>query len=435
MQVGFTDPQGPKRWRMLPYLAALFVFSLGAFVPFIEAPFSTALVLLAFTLFNVVGLFQPRQQTARNAELVLGPGFVEVKQAGSRNQKIRAKDITGGTSARTKQGTFAFTVQLKNRDQPVTIELRNEEELIRLRHALGVGHGGFGTVAWTSQVDSNARTAATGRVMGSIGFGVMTLLQLLMSDHQAANGLCGFIGMFAGIGMLLGLVGLFSRASDPTVVMAWDGLKLKSVRGWFALPYGMLANLEDHKRGLIFHLPPPHPPVGVEKSPAVIGGLSLQDRQTLIAQITSAAQRARGLGPQKDDVRGRVDQLRRNGESPRDWLTRLDMAGQMLAAGSGYRGNTLDAEDLWAILEDPEAEPELRAAAARVLRHSTVPEARVRIEAAVAAVRDEATNKRLRIAVRDDLDGASQELAFLDASDRIDANPAMRQQFYPPPFR
>lgn len=422
MQVGFTDPQGPKRWRVLPYAAAVLSFVLGAFAPF-GPGLSAGLVLLAFALVNAAGLFRFRQQTPRNVELVLGPGFVEIKRAGTRNQKIRAKDITGGTTARTKNG-FVFSLQLKNRDQPVTLELGSEADLLRLRHALGVGHSGFGTVAWTTQIDSNARTAAVGRTMGAFGFGMMALLQAV-ADRDTAIGLSVMIGMFAGIGMLLGLVGLVSRASDPTVVMAWDGLKLKSMRGWFALPYGMLAHLEDHRRGLIFHLPPPHPPVGVEKSLPLVGGLSAADRATLIAQITSAAQRARGLGPQKDDVRGRIDQLRRNGESPRDWLTRLDMAGQMLATGSGYRGNTLDADDLWAILEDPEAEPELRAAAARVLRHSPRPETRVRIDAAVAAVRDENTNKRLRIAVRDDLDGASQELAFLDANERMESSPAM----------
>ena len=102
---------------------------------------------------------------------------------------------------------------------------------------------------------------------------------------------------------------------------------------------------------------------------------------------------------------------------------------------AGQRGNTLDAEDLWAILEDPEAEPELRAAAARVLRHSTHADARVRIENAVAAVRDDATNKRLRIAVRDDLDGASQELAFLDANERLEAGNPMMMQQRPPMYR
>src|SRR4051812_842070 len=125
MQIGFSDPHGPKRWRLLPYVAALASFALGAFLP-LPGSFSAGFVLLAFALFNLVGLFQPRQKTPRNAELVLGPGFVEVKRAGTRNQKIRAKDITGGTSARTKNG-FVFTMQLKNRDQPVTLELRTED--------------------------------------------------------------------------------------------------------------------------------------------------------------------------------------------------------------------------------------------------------------------------------------------------------------------
>jgi len=39
--------------------------------------------------------------------------------------------------------------------------------------------------------------------------------------------------------------------------------------------------------------------------------------------------------------------------------------------------------------------------------------------AAVAAVRDDATNRRLRIAIRDDVDNASQELAVLDAQEPL----------------
>jgi hypothetical protein len=93
-------------------------------------------------------------------------------------------------------------------------------------------------------------------------------------------------------------------------------------------------------------------------------------------------------------------------------------------SSAGYRGHTLDTEDLWAILEDPEAEADLRAAAARVLRHSQKPETRQRIDAAVAAVRDDVTNRRLRIAIRDDVDNASQELAMLDAQE---PQPHLRQ--------
>jgi hypothetical protein len=54
-----------------------------------------------------------------------------------------------------------------------------------------------------------------------------------------------------------------------------------------------------------------------------------------------------------------------------------------------------------------------------VLRHLPRPETRTRIDAAVAAVRDEAVTKKLRIAIRDDVDGASHELATLDAQEGV----------------
>jgi hypothetical protein len=217
------------------------------------------------------------------------------------------------------------------------------------------------------------------------------------------------------VGAVLGFAELMERGRQPTIVMASEGLRLKTRLGWFALPYDGVQNVDDEPRGFVFNVPPPYHTVAVEQLSAMMGGLGQSDRGTVVAQIMAAALRARGLGPHKQDVSGRVEVLRRHGESPRDWLVRLDMAGQMLAAGSGYRGNTLDAEDLWSVLEDPEAEADLRAAAARILRHA--PNTKVRIDAAVAAVRDEATSKRLRVAIADDLDAASQELAFLDATD------------------
>lgn len=428
MRVGFTDPQGLKRWRIAPYALPLLAF-IGTFLPYESGYVTATMLFMSALLFNLVGMLPLQQMKPRNAELVCGAGFIQIKNAGTRNQKIHAKDITGGTSARTKRG-FLFTMQVRGRLQPVTLELETEEDLAKVRHALGVGHGGFGTVAWATQSDSNGRTAFTGRLIAAISAALMILTIFSVSSTDAAIALSSMIGMVGGIAALIGFFGLFSRPPDPTVVMAWDGLKLKSVRGWFALPYNMLANVDDQARGFVFQLPPPHPPVGVERSSPLMGGLSEADRRVLTAQIGSAAQRARGLGPHKDDVRGRVDQLRRNGESPRDWLVRLDMAGQMLSSGSGYRGNTLDLEDLWAILEDPEAEPDLRAAAARVLRHSPKPETKVRIDAAVAAVRDDRTNQRLRIAIRDDLDGASQELAYLDATERSSQQQAASPRRY-----
>jgi small-conductance mechanosensitive channel len=210
--------------------------------------------------------------------------------------------------------------------------------------------------------------------------------------------------------------------------MAAEGLRIQTKQGWFTVPYDHVLGIEPVRGALRFRVPPPYHFVDVETAGALIGaGLGPDDRDALIKQIMSASARARGLGTSKNDVSGRIDVLRRNGESPRDWLARLDMAGRMLESSTaGYRGHTLDTEDLWAVLEDPDAEGDLRAAAARVLRHSQKPETRQRIDAAVAAVRDDATNRRLRIAIRDDVDNASQELAVLDAQEGQEMQQAAR---------
>lgn len=412
---------------MAPYALPILMFLFAVFGPIHDVA-ATLTGVTAIALFNIIGLFGMRQRTPRAAELECGPGYVEVKRSGSRNQRIHAKDITGATTARTSTGLL-LTLQHGKRDQPITIEVGSDAEAEKIRHALGIGHGGFGTIAWRTQSDNTLRAAYVGRLLAA-GIALLTIGVTLGVSHEAGLAVGVLLGQFGLVGAALGLVGLASKGGEPSVVMGAEGLRLKTPRGWFALPYDAVQRVEDHHRGLVFSVPAPYFTIAVERVSPTIGGPSERERNVIVSQIMAATQRARGMGPQKDDVTGRVDMLRRNGESPRDWLVRLDMAGQMLSAGPGYRGNTLDAQDLWAILEDPEAEPELRAAAARVLRHAPTPDARVRIDAAVAAVRDESTNRRLRIAIQDDLDGASQELASLDATE-----PRRQHMSMPPPMR
>lgn len=412
---------------MAPYALPILMFLFAVFGPIHDVA-ATLTGVTAIALFNIIGLFGMRQRTPRAAELECGPGYVEVKRSGSRNQRIHAKDITGATTARTSTGLL-LTLQHGKRDQPITIEVGSDAEAEKIRHALGIGHGGFGKIAWRTQSDNTLRAAYVGRLLAA-GIALLTIGVTLGVSHEAGLAVGLLLGQFGLVGAALGLVGLASKGAEPSVVMGAEGLRLKTPRGWFALPYDAVQRVEDHHRGLVFSVPAPYFTIAVERVSPTIGGPSERERNVIVSQIMAATQRARGMGPQKDDVTGRVDMLRRNGESPRDWLVRLDMAGQMLSAGPGYRGNTLDSQDLWAILEDPEAEPELRAAAARVLRHAPTPDARVRIDAAVAAVRDESTNRRLRIAIQDDLDGASQELASLDATE-----PRRQHMSMPPPMR
>ena len=429
MRVAFSDPQGSRAWRVLPYAGpvALFVLALlGGIVGPVSAATTAFTATLAVTLFHLVGILPLRQGRTRTGDLETGPGYVELKNVGGRSQRIDARSIIGGTTARTSKGIL-FTLAHAKRDQPITIEVTSEADAERIRHALGIGHGGFGSVGWRTVPSASAKTGFWGRLLTFFIGSVICALGFFVS-HETGGIAALALGQFAFLTMILSLVGYFGRQGAPSVVMAAEGLRLQTKQGWFTVPYDHVLAVETSPDGLRFRVPPPYHTVYVETAGNLVGaGLGPDDRDALIKQIMSASARARGLGTSKNDVTGRVDVLRRNGETPRDWLARLDMAGRMLEASTaGYRGHTLDTEDLWAVLEDPEAEADLRAAAARVLRHSPKPETRTRIDAAVAAVRDDSTNRRLRIAIRDDVDNASQELAMLDAQD---ARPQMRMNY------
>ncbi len=425
MRVAISDPQGARAWRLAPHAGPVVLFLFGLFGPLAGVP-SALLATLGIALFFGVGLVPLRQRRRKTAELEAGPGYVDIRHAGTRSQRIDARSIVGGTTARTATGVL-FTLAHAKRDQPITIEVESDADAERIRQSLGIGHGGFGTVGWRTVPSAAAKTGFWGQLFTLLIGATIAGLGFFVS-HEAAGMAALMLGQFAFLSVILSLVGFFGKSSTQSVVMTAEGLRIQTKQGWFTLPYDHVLGIEPVRGALRFRVPPPYHAVDVEMSGTLLGtGLRPDDRDALIKQIMSASARARGLGASKNDVSGRVDVLRRNGESPRDWLARLDMAGRMLETSTaGYRGHTLDTEDLWAVLEDPDAEGDLRAAAARVLRHSQKPETRQRIDAAVAAVRDDATNRRLRIAIRDDVDNASQELAVLDAQEGQEMQQAAR---------
>lgn len=418
------DAQGPRRWRFLPYVVPILLLVGAIFAQFLDGGVRGLMFAFSVMLGSIIGLVPQRQQKKRDAELVCGPGYVEIQKAGTRSQRVHAKQVYGATTARTRNG-ISLVLAHSERDEPIVIEVADEGEADQVRKALGIGHGGFGTIAWRTVMGSQRKGALVGKVLALFSTAMITGAALWGSwDAKILSST--FLGMFGAAGVIFSIVDWLTHSAEPTVIMAPEGLRLRTTRGWFLLPYHQILGVEVEHDHLFFKVPEPWFQVAVPINGSLFGtGLSEEDRAALVAQIRSASERARGLGPQKHDPSARLDPLRRNGASVREWLERLDMAGQMLAQSTaGYRGNTLEPEDLWAILEDPEAETELRAAAARVLRHSNLPETRVRIDAAVAAVREASANKRLRVATSDDLEAASLELAQLEAEEAKNRLPA-----------
>ena len=138
-----------------------------------------------------------------------------------------------------------------------------------------------------------------------------------------------------------------------------------------------------------------------------------EERAHLVAQILSAASRARGEGPLPPTLPAPLARLAPKGESERAWLQRIDAAAASIASAEAYRGSDLDPRDLWAALESPDAPARVRAAAARVLARVAPDEAKTRVAQVLASDRDPRACACIRVALEEDVETAARELEAL----------------------
>ncbi|MDB4936256.1 MAG: hypothetical protein JWP87_3228, partial [Labilithrix sp.] len=268
MRVAFSDPQGARPWRMAPYAGPLALFVFACFGP-LEGVTAVLTAVLATALFHLVGIMPFRQGLLRTAELETGPGFITIKNAGTRSQRIDARAIIGGTTARTGKGIL-FTLSHAKRDQPITIEVESDADAERIRHALGIGHGGFGSVGWRTVPSSSAKTGFWGRLITFVIGAIICGLGFFVS-HEAAGIVGLMLGQFAFLSMILSLVGYFGRSAPPSVVMAAEGLRVQTKQGWFTVPYDHVLGVEPVRGALRFLVPPPYHFVDVDTTGTLMG--------------------------------------------------------------------------------------------------------------------------------------------------------------------
>lgn len=409
MRAKVFDPVGPPLYRALPWLLAPLAFVAACALPVGDA--ATFCLFIASGLFVSLTPFIPPRIAPSEAELEFHPGYVAIKKGGRKNQKIRAKDILGATTALVPDGVLLTLNHKKRKNVPIQIIVKSLDEVKKVRDALGIGHDGFGTVFFSTEAQTGRVGDAALRGIGALGFVAAAAV------HFAASG-DGYIGIvvMAIISTLIGLLVKASGASSvaPYVAMRADGVHVFGPLGWRVVPYAAIAGIEEQPEGIAIVLHPPYPPVFVKAKPTAFmyQGLSREERTLAVAQLLSASQRAHGAAPPKPGTTTRVDILKRNGDAPRAWLARLDVAAQTVGNQS-YRGGSLDEADLWTILEDPDGDVEMRAASARLLKDRS-PDARLRVDTIIGAVRQEEAQKRIRIALTDDLESAGRELETLE---------------------
>ncbi len=298
-------------------------------------------------------------------------------------------DLTTAASLTSLAIAWAFAggvlrPRLRSREATVAIERR----AIRVSRA-GVLSQRVGAndvvAATTSHVEGGVRLALVRSWLGD------SPLEIQVASEQDAERLRRALGIPArGFGTW------YAPVRDVT---RWTAtvLRLLSAVGWVAIAF---TTASGH----------------VELALALTGAMLLLAWVTFVWVFGTGAPAASAPPPQDNHVVApdwAVAPLARGeAEDCRAWLQRIDAMAAAFGE-SGYRGAGVESADLWRALENPDAPPALRAAAARMLARIAPDEASVRIGDAVAVERDGATRARIRIALEEDIETAARGLERL----------------------
>ena len=340
------------------------------------------------------------QRRPRQTRVFCKPGVLQI--AGG--AKIHARDLVGATTARHDDRVSLMLSHRRRRNRPIVLDLPDEAALATVCRALGIGHHGFGFVDMV--VAPNAYSWL--RLLSAAALVPFALLTFVPSDvADLAVALAG-LGFFGWLIFVLGSV----TNGNPLLRLTPGGVFLPraSWNGAFVGFDRMEEVRRDRDRLLVTTRAQDGStasiPVQFRTSRWNRFAPTMHEVAHLESQLRAAMDRAHGkAAPERAREAFAAVIERAPGEALRDWLARVDT----IAIGAqGYRSSaSASPEELWSLLEDPDASPNARAAAARLLRRVAPDELRVRVADVLSTVRDE--RARVRIAASYDEDALHQE--------------------------
>jgi len=329
---------------------------------------------------------RPRRAPKR-VHLACRGGVVDVPGVGS----IRARDLVGATTCRHEDGVSLMLNHKRRKRRPIILDLPNEDALASVCRSLGIGHNGFGYVDFALRApigDSLRRLSALVGIPLAIG-----LLAQNPSGQLA-------VGAFLAVALAIWLTAVLATwlGPPPTVRMTSGGAFLPFRAGARFVPFQAMERIDSNQAGLALTLATPRGPVEqrvkVTAARWMPTGPSPAEVGHVVEQLRAASDRAHGRYAPKHEPEALAAMLSRGqSESLRDWLARLDTIG--VGGVGAYRATAADTAELWSLLEDPEAPPNVRAAAAHLLARADPTELRVRVSDVLAAVRDKDARKRI----------------------------------------
>ena len=332
MRARLVDPKGPLWTRIVPPAVVVMLVAAGYFF---DGPGERVIQTVMFVM--GLGLALGRalfgNHSPREAEITLGPGYVDVKGAGLLNQRISGRKVKGASTAYLAREGVGLVLQ--RRGEPIELELRDEADAGAVRDALGIGHHGFGKISWYTVV-----------------YAINMLLPIFLvplvglSIFSAETG--SFFSVFESMMLIFASVMFLStahhrRRGQPVgIELEARGVVLREPR--CEIPYGAILDVQATKDGILIVTDPRFHQGPIQTRTR--WALTNDERAHCIAQITSAVRRARGLGPREPLVSGQIEDLARRTDDTRAWLLRLDAIAQQMMSSAGYRGLAVDSTEL-----------------------------------------------------------------------------------------
>lgn len=407
------DAEGPWQRRYLGMGIALVLGLAASLCSLASIALAPALMILAFAI-ALVSRPLTRRALATDVEVVCTKGRVVISGGALQNRRIKAKDITGATTARhgSKQ---VLSLALRGREgKPIHLVLASEEEVKSVCDALGIGHGGFGAVGFTLRARPRDLLEAFVRIVAA---GCWSTFAYFMATNHAGStiGVVSVLALNAATVLML-----MRRAPSPQLVLRADGAHVGTGRRWSMQPYTAFAQASASRDAIL--VPNEAKAVRILSPPSrwLPDGMSIEEKEILVSQLKGGAARAFGQGAIKDEGPATLASLRRDGASVEQWRGHLDaLAASLAQSGGAYRGGTLEAADLWRVVEDPDANPEQRMAATRVLAKLDEKAVAVRVAPLLDTVRDEGVRKRIRVAMEPDGAVFERELLAIEAHELL----------------
>lgn len=418
------DAEGPWARRHLVHaIAGALALSSFATV-FASSKATSILMACAFAVGLLARALTPRAME-RPASLACSKGQVRVTEAGLLARKLRAKDIVGATTARHGDH-FVISFGLRGREgKPIHFELATEDDVKTVCDALGIGHAGFGVVGFTLRARPRDRWEAAIRAITAAFWLLFATGMWMGVDGRPLSVVGAIFGVILANASVL--FWMLRRAPAQQVVMRSDGAHVGASTAWRPIPYGAFDGVKATKDALSG--PSLGLPIASKPAGWLPDGMSEAERAILVSQLQGAASRAYGGHALKEEGPATLEALRRNGASVGQWLAHLDAVAASLARGGGtYRSGTIDATDLWRALEDPDADPELRMAAGRLLAHLEPKELASRVSPLLETIRHDAVKKRIRVAIEPDAARAEQEMLALEEAELAEQVRASRRR-------